>query len=122
MPFRKDDPQGIGIMLEKCLGEDADAATIATFAVSIWHEIEAALAPIFEESDVAAIYRRTLDLTAGLHPSLADAHECARSTGKFAGLAAALIEHEPEYGRAILASLLDTFHGLLSGIFGGTML
>jgi hypothetical protein len=81
----------------------------------------ALLPPLFEESGVAAIYRKSLEITAAQHPCLADAHEPVRSPGKFASLGAVLVEQPSEHARAILVSLLNNFHDLLTGMFSGSM-
>ena len=121
MQTKKDDPHDIHTMLVKRLGHRADASRIAAFAVSIWHEVEATLAPMFEESGVAAIYRKSLEMAAAHHPCLADAHESEFSPGKFANLGSVLLAQKSEHAWAMLVALLNNFHDLMIGMFSGSM-
>jgi len=121
MQPRQDDAHGIGAMLSRRLGANADITQLAAFAVSIWHEVDAVLSPIFDETGVVALYKKSLDLTIDHHPCLATAHEQAHSTGKFAGLGAALSKQTAEYASAVIVYLLNTFHDLLTHLIGGSM-
>jgi hypothetical protein len=121
MKLRNDDPHGIRMMLATRVGHSADPSAIAALAVAIWQELEAALEPMFEERGVAALYRRSLELAAEDHPCLAHAHDPEHHSGKFASLATILAEQEAVQASTILVALLNTFHELLTGVFGGSM-
>ena len=51
--------------------DGADAEQVADAIVAIWLEIDQALNPIIGHRGVAALYNRSLNLTAAAHPWLA---------------------------------------------------
>src|SRR5688500_8873461 len=54
--------------LAQRIGEDASAAQIAEAVIATFSEIDAVLSPIIGTRGVAALYRRSLHLTAATHP------------------------------------------------------
>jgi len=69
------DAHGIQAMLARRVGESADAVAIAAAALSLWQEVDVALAPIIGQPGVAALYKRSLYLTLVDHPCLVTAYE-----------------------------------------------
>lgn len=115
------DAHGIHAMLVRRAGDDADAASIASAALSVWREIDGALAPIIGQPGVAALYKRSLYLTLVDQPSLVTAYEGALRPGEFEGLETALSQQTPAQAMAVICALLNTFHELLTHLIGGSL-
>ena len=116
------DAHGIQALLARRVGEGADPATIAAAAVSIWHEVDVALAQIIGKPGVAALYKRSLYLTLADHPCLVTAYEGSLRPGEFAGLEVALAQQTRVEASAAIIALLNTFHDLLTHLIGGSLL
>lgn len=108
-------------MLARRVGEGADSATVAAAAVSIWQDVDVALAPIIGQSGVAALYKRSLYLTLVEHPYLVTAYEGSLRAGEFVGLNTALAQQTPADALAATIALLNTFHDLLTHLIGGSL-
>jgi len=115
------DAHGIQALLARRVGEGADPATIAAAAVSIWHEVDVALAQIIGKPGVAALYKRSLYLTLADHPCLVTAYEGSLRPGEFAGLEVALAQQTRVEASAAIIALLNTFHDLLTHLIGGSL-
>jgi hypothetical protein len=115
------DAHGIQAMLARRVGESADAVAIAAAAISLWQEVDVALAPIIGQPGVAALYKRSLYLTLVDHPCLVTAYEGLLRPGDFAGLETALSQQTPAEAAAAMAALLSTFHDLLTHLIGGSL-
>lgn len=114
------DKHGIAAMLARRVGVDAEARQLATFSVLIWHELDVALSPMFGESGVMALYKKSVELAKERCPCLANVHESGQSPGKFACLGAVLFEQTAEDASAAIGWLLNTFHDLLTHLIGGS--
>lgn len=101
--------------------EDADTARIADTAISTWRDIDAALSPIIGQRGVAALYKRSLDLTRADYPWLAAVHDAALQPGEFAALRTALLQRTSTDAAAANGALLRTFGNLLSNLIGGSL-
>ena len=103
------------------VAQDADAAQIAEAAVSIWQEIDAALTPIIGQRGVAALYRRSLYITAATHPWLAGTHEGAQTAMDFAALKSVLAQQSGANAATGGSALFQTFHELLTSLVGPSL-
>jgi hypothetical protein len=103
------------------VAEDADAAQIARAVVATWQAIDAALAPIIGTQGVAALYKRSLSLTAALHPWLADMPAGVQATMNLEALEAVFAQQGS--GDAVVGgnALLQTFHQLLGSLVGPSL-
>ena len=115
------DAHGIRAMLARRAGTSANAATIGGTALSIWRDVDEALAPIIGQSGVAALYKRSLYLALAEHPCLVTAYEGALRAGDFVGLETALSQQTSDEASAAIISLLTTFHDLLTHLIGGSL-
>lgn len=115
------DAHGIQAMLVRRAGSDADAAGIAAAALSVWRDIDRALAPIIGQPGVAALYKRSLYLTFVDHPCLVTAYEGALRPGEFEGLEVALSQQSAAQALTTICALLNTFHELLTHLIGGSL-
>jgi len=115
------DVHGINAMLLRRAAEGADSAEIASAALSVWRDIDRALAPIIGQPGVAALYKRSLYLTLVTHPALVTAYEGALRPGEFEGLEVSLSQQAPTQARESISALLTTFHELLTHLIGGSL-
>jgi len=115
------DPRPIEAPLAYRVTAGADAAQIAVAMGTLWQEIETALAPILGQQGVAALFGRSLHLTAKGHPWLAARHEAASSTMDLTALKAALSQQDSAEAASGGSALLRTFHELLSSLVGPSL-
>src|SRR5581483_11816567 len=88
--------------------KDANAAQVARAMVAMWQRIDAALTPVLGRRGVAAIYKRSLYLTA-LHPWLQALHENIEGVIDLDALSAALVRQSSADALAAGNALLQTF-------------
>lgn len=98
--------------------QGADARAVAEAAAATWREIEAALSPIIGGAGVAALFRRSVQLTMARHAWLAQ--ESAESEG-FVALQAALAQQGAAEARAAHEALLQNFRNVLSRLIGASL-
>ncbi len=96
----------------------ANAAEIAEAIVSTWQQVDDALNPIIGQGGVAALYKRSLYLTAKAHPWLAGAHERVGTATDLATLNAVLAQQSSADAIAGGDALLKTFYELLASLIG----
>ena len=94
----------------------ADAAAAA--ACAVWLSVSAALSPIVGPHGVAALYKRSLYLTRGQHPSLNSVHDAAGGIEDFTALQQTLSSQSGEIAAAANSALHKTFYDLLSSLIG----
>jgi hypothetical protein len=99
----------------------ADATQIADAIVTTWHEIDAALGPIVGRGGVAALYRRSLHLTAPAHPWLAGAGQGLQTPMDLAALRSVLAQQPSAAAAAGGGALLQRFHELLTSLVGPSL-
>ncbi len=102
-------------------GRGDDASVVATTIVATWRDIEEALAPIIGGGGVAALYRRSVYVTAIAHPTLTaltSPHSRMGSTIDLPALSAALARQELAVAAAAGDALLQTFADLLATLVG----
>jgi hypothetical protein len=99
----------------------ADLRQIAQESVDAWNRIDAALSPVLGKRGVAALYKRSLHLTATPFPWLAAAYEGALEPGDFSSLRSALEQHPAGDAAVAHDALLQTFHGLLADLIGRSL-
>lgn len=101
-------------------GEGADAARIADAIVSLWEQIESALAPIIGQRGVAALYQRSLYLAAQAHPWL-ELQEGPQATMDLASLRSTIARQGSADAAAGGVAVLQTFHTLLTSLIGASL-
>lgn len=102
------------------VGQDATAAQIAAAVVAIWHEIDAALAPIVGQRGVAALYKRSLHLTGSAHPWIGGADGGVASID-LAKLESRLAQQPGAAAVAAGDAHFQTFHALLATLVGAPL-
>lgn len=99
----------------------AHAEQVAEVAVSIWREIDAALAPIIGQSGVAALLGRSQYLVRAAHPWLGSFQHETPSAPALDALHSALSSQSAEEATQGNAALLQVFHDLLASLIGASL-
>jgi len=107
--------------LTQLAADGADVLRIADSAVALWRELDAALSPIVGRRGVAALFKRSLLLTAPAHASLVAAHWDVETHGDFESLRATLKQQSSANAIAINGALLQQFIDLLSILIGESL-
>jgi hypothetical protein len=103
------------------VGSDADATQIAAAVLAIWEEIDDALTPLIGPLGLAALYRRTVHLSAAQHPWLAGRDEGVLTDTDPAVLKSLLAHRSSAEAAAGGSAFLDTFHELLASLIGPSL-
>jgi hypothetical protein len=101
--------------------DGADAEQVADAIVAIWLDIDQALNPIIGHRGVAALYNRTLHLTAVAYPWLAVDQPAVPAAVDPAALRAALVQQTVAAAAAGGNALFQTFHELLASLVGASL-
>ncbi len=96
----------------------ADASRIAAMAVSIWKDAGAALSPIIGQTGVDALFKRSIHLTRGAHPCLANVFGDKAQPDALAALQADLAQQTSATAVAANVALLQNFQDLLISLIG----
>jgi hypothetical protein len=102
-------------------GGSMDATDVAANAISIWRDVNVALAPIIGPAGVAALYRRSLYLTRTTSPCLANVFDALDAPGDYKALETVLAKQTSIDAMVVLISLLQTFHALLTRLIGESL-
>src|SRR5688500_13342696 len=107
--------------LTQLAADGADALRGAESAVAVWRELDAVLSPIIGRLGVAALFKRSLLLTAPTHTSLVAAHWDVQTDGDFESLRATLKQQPVANAIAINDALLQQFVALLTTLIGESL-
>lgn len=111
----------IAASLARRVDEGADAGRIADVIVVILDEISSALVPIVGPKGTAALYRRSLHLSASLHPFLTDRFESLTDGMNLVALKSLLIQQKPSDVLLFGEEFLKAFHELLATLIGPSL-
>ena len=103
------------------VSDGADAEQVAEAIVAIWLDIEQALHPVIGHRGVAALYNRSLHLTAVAYPWLAIDQPAVPAAIDPSGLRSALVEQTAAEAAAGGSALFLTFHELLASLVGASL-
>jgi len=103
------------------VGVDASAGQIADAIVVLWKETEQSLHPIIGHLGVAALYNRSLYLTAADYPWLAIGHQGSAASVDPSALKAALAQQAAAEAAAGGIALFQSFHDLLANLVGASL-
>ncbi len=101
--------------------DGANAEQVADVIVAIWLEIDQALHPIIGHRGVAALYNRSLHLTAVAYPWLAIDQPAVTAAVDSSGLRAALVQQTVAEAAVGGSALFQTFHELLASLVGASL-
>jgi hypothetical protein len=121
---KQEDPR-VAAALTLRVAADADAERIAEAIVAAWHQIDRDLAPIIGSRGVAALYKRSLHLTANAHAWLArpqaGSHEGVPVAMDLDALKARLAQQDAARAAAGGEAFLRTFYDLLTTLIGPSL-
>lgn len=103
------------------VSDGADAEQVADAIVAIWLEIDQVLHPIIGHRGMAALYNRSLHLTAVAYPWLAIDQPAVPAAVDPSGLRSALVQQAAAEAAAGGNALFLTFHELLSSLVGASL-
>lgn len=98
-----------------------DTGSIASLIVSVWRDIDAALAPIIGHRGVGALFRRTLHLIRHDYPWLTASHESMADPIDFTALQATLSQRTSANVVAANGALLQKFLEQLASLIGESL-
>ena len=121
MPLDSQEGQRRAAPLPHRVGPGADAAQVADAVVAIWAEIDDTLTPIIGPQGVVALFKRSLYLTAAVHPWLDAQHEGTRTFMDPAALKALLAQQSSALAATGGNAFLQTFQELLASLVGSSL-
>lgn len=98
-----------------------DVRAIAARAVAAWTGIDAALSPVIGRRGVAALYKRSLHLSAIEYPWLANIAQGGSEPGDFSALEQAIGQQAAAHGAAAHAAVLKKFREMLANLIGESL-
>lgn len=110
--------QRIQSSLSKCATAGWGTEAIASKVISVWREIDAALAPIIGHRGVAALFDRSIHLTRADYPWLAASHEGVTDPIDFAAMRSMLSQQTGANVVAANGALLQKFLEQLTSLIG----
>ena len=112
----------IGASLAQRSGNNSpEASQTATALLSIWADIAVALQPVVGIQGVAALYDRSISLTARAHGWIADARTGADTVADLAALRTAVTRQTPVDAMAGADELLHNFYDVLVSLIGSLL-
>ena len=121
MPLKSQESRPWPAPLADRVSDGADAEQVAEAIVAIWLDIEQALHPIIGHRGVAALYHRSLHLTAVAYPWLAIDQPAVPAAIDPSGLRLALVQQTAAEAGAGGSALFLTFHELLASLVGASL-
>lgn len=117
------EPEPLGKALARQIPAGSDSVQVASAVVAMWRDVHAVLSPILGRGGVAAMYRRSLALTARVHPWLRDpgAPAASNDAPDLAALQAALAAQDSATALAAGGASLQAFHELLASLVGPSL-
>jgi hypothetical protein len=107
--------------LTRLAADGADAPRLADAAATVWRNLDATLSPIIGKRGVAALFKRSLLLTAPAHPFLVAAHWDVETGDDFDSLRASLKQQSVANAIATNGALLQQFVDLLTTLIGASL-
>ena len=121
MPMESDDGRHWVGPLAGPTPDGENAEQIADQVAAVWLEIVQALQPIIGHHGVAALYDRSLTVTAASRPWLLTGHQGSSSTVDSTALKAALAQQTPAEAAAGGRAHFQAFHELLTSLVGPSL-
>jgi hypothetical protein len=121
MPIAPPASQRLTAPLANWVGDDASAEQIAAALVDIWHGIAAALTPVIGPLGLAALYRRSLHLTALSHAWLSNGIDGAITDIDPTALKPLFVQRSEADAAAAADCFLRKFHEVLVSLIGASL-
>jgi hypothetical protein len=111
----------ISASLAQRSGTDPDAVQIADATIAVWHDIATALKSIIGLQGVAALYDRSVTLTARAHSWLVPQRLNDDHSVNLDALQSVISRQTPEEATAGSSELLQTFYDVLVSLIGSAL-
>ena len=121
MPLKIQEDRQWPALLADRVTDGADAEQVADAIVAIWLEINQALHPIIGQRGMAALFNRSLHLTAVIYPWLAIDQPGFPAAVDLSALRAALGQQTAAEAAVGGSALFQTFHELLASLVGASL-
>jgi hypothetical protein len=108
----------VAAVLAKRGGAHPDAIQIADATIAVWYDIISALKSIIGGQGVAALYDRSVVLTARTHPWLESSRTGNDHSVDLDGLRAVIAQQNTDDAAAGSSELLQTFYEVLASLIG----
>lgn len=108
-------------ILARKVAQGEDASSIAEAVTLAWQQADAVLTPLIGHRGVAALYQRSVHLTAASYAWLAVCHQGIQSEMQLDLLRQTLILHSSADAAIASTVLLSTFHDLLASLIGPSL-
>jgi hypothetical protein len=116
-PEGRHGPRPLADLFDPRAGSAQIAATLAT----AWREVDSALNPVIGQRGVAALFDRSLHLSARRHPWLLAGHDGTLAQLDPTALQATAAAQDAAAAAAGAVALCTAFHGLLASLVGPTL-
>jgi hypothetical protein len=103
------------------VADGSSAVDVAAALVTLWHEIDAALRPIIGQRGVVALFIRSAQLTAAVHPWLASVRQDPGTELEYSAIADIVARQEAAAAISGGDALLQAFHQLLGSLIGASL-
>ena len=101
--------------------DGADVEQVTDAVLALWREIDQILHPIVGHRGIAALYNRSLQITAAAYPWLAIGAQGIPAVVDPSTLKAVLMQQSAAEAAAGGSALFDTFHELLASLVGPSL-
>jgi hypothetical protein len=108
----------VAAILAKRSGIHPDAIQIADATIAVWYDITTALKAIIGQQGVAALYDRSVALTARTYPWLTSSRAGDEHSVELDGLQSVIARQSNEDAAAGSSELLQTFYDVLVSLIG----
>ena len=120
-PIDSPAPRPVHAPLAHRVNAQADAGSLAGAIVAVWQEVDVALTPIVGPRGFAALYKRSVFVTALVYPWLMGVHDNALASVNLSDLSSVFKRQSLPQAHACAATLFDTFHDLLVSMVGPSL-
>lgn len=111
----------IAAILAERSGAQADAVEIADATIAVWYDISTALKSIIGSQGVAALYDRSVSLTAKAHPWLVPWRSHDDHSVDLDALQSVIARQTTDDAAAGAGALLQTFYDVLVSLIGSAL-
>ncbi len=111
----------VAAMLARRCGAHPDAVQIADATIAVWYDIATALTSIIGRQGVAALYDRSVAVTARAYPWLASSRAGEDHAVDLDGLQSIIAQQSVVDAAAASSQLLQTFHEVLVSLIGAAL-
>jgi hypothetical protein len=103
------------------MADGSTAVDVAAALVSLWREIDAVMRPIIGQRGLVALFMRSTQLTAAVHPWWLSVHQDPGAELQYSDIADIVARQEASAAISGGDALLLAFHQLLGSLIGASL-